>query len=101
MNIRGVYLGFIAVGGLCAYLGYRLIDTNVALEYAQGDLKRAYVEIDIVAEFQRQPCGALEGRVDGVRFYMKNGMYVADGVEFACKQEGANIYLLRKDKRGI
>jgi hypothetical protein len=98
MRIRATYLVMIAVGGLCAYLAYRLTDANVTLEYAQGELKRAHIEIDVVSRFQRAPCNTLDSRIDGVRFYKKNDMYVADGVEFVCKHQGASSYLLRKNE---
>ena len=101
MRMRGAYLGLIAVGGLCAYLIYRLVDTNVTLDYARDDLKRANLEIEVILKFQRQPCSTLDNRLDGVRFYKKDDMYVADGVEFVCKPEGASSYLLRKNEGGI
>lgn len=87
----------LAVGGLCAYLVYRVVDANVTLEYARSDLRRAHLEVDVISKFQRLPCSAIDGRVDGVRFYKKNDVYVADGVEFVCRHEGASSYLLRKD----
>jgi hypothetical protein len=97
MRVRGVYIGLLAVGGLCAYLVYRVVDANVTLEYARSDLRRAHLEVDVISKFQRLPCSAIDGRVDGVRFYKKNDVYVADGVEFVCRHEGASSYLLRKD----
>ncbi len=87
----------LAAGCLCSYLVYRIVDTNVTLEYAQSELKRAHLEADVISEFQRLPCSAIDGKVDGVRFYKKDDVYVADGVEFICKHVGTNSYLLRKD----